>query len=229
MIKTKSLLAELEFEKEKASLSEELKKYKIEEEKRKTEIAINKAQEISAVEKEEGELTHRLIFEQEKNKGILSEKAEENRSVLSEKVQVRLGKEMTAEIKRNEDEQKSEMVLSAEKRKKIVEFRSILTELEQSIIRAQSSAHVDIFKAVQPDLIKAIEGLGDKTVLAELASNLPQAGGALGFLTGVGGLKALKSLVEGTKLEEVINALSTTSRELAVKSIKDDKFKDKEE
>lgn len=46
-------------------------------------------------------------------------------------------------------------------------------------------------EAISPALVKAIEGLGEHTLAASLANNLPKADGQLGALLGISGYENL--------------------------------------
>lgn len=92
-----------------------------------------------------------------------------------------------------------------------LEFQSKVAELEQLIIAAGAEADVKRLTAIQPDFIRAIEGLGDKQALAELAHHLPSATGELGFLLGQGGIAGLAKMLDGTPLSAALRSLKNYS------------------
>jgi len=124
--------------------------------------------------------------------------------------------EAVAEVTRGitESDRRSQMNLNAESRTKVLEFREKLAGIEMNLLEAAASTDVNRLNAVQPKLVEAIKGLGDKQVLAELAKNLPEAGGALGLLTGLGGINGLKKMVEGTAIERALQSLTATSADV---------------
>jgi hypothetical protein len=94
-----------------------------------------------------------------------------------------------------------------------IEFQSKVAELERLLITAGSEADVKRLTAIQPEFIKAIEGLGDKQALAELAHHLPSATGELGFLLGQGGIAGLAKMLDGTPFSKALKGLTDYSSE----------------
>jgi hypothetical protein len=90
-----------------------------------------------------------------------------------------------------------------------LEYQGKVAEVERSLIAAGAEADVKRLAAIQPDLIRAIEGLGDKQALAELAHHLPSATGELGFLLGQGGMAGLIKMLDGTPLSKALKGLKS--------------------
>lgn len=122
-----------------------------------------------------------------------------------------------AEISRGvkEANEKSALEIEEAKRKALVAFRNALAEIQVNLTKAGADADVARLNAIEPKLVEAIEGLGNKELAMSLAEHLPKAGGALGFLTGMGGLTALKSMVKGTVLEKGLDALLADEASIA--------------
>lgn len=77
-------------------------------------------------------------------------------------------------------------------------------EIFKGKLAAVANADVERFKAIQPGLVEAIQGLGDNQLAAALAEHLPQAGGGLANLLGIGGMEALKQMVSGTPMAQAL-------------------------
>ncbi|MFA6593892.1 MAG: hypothetical protein WCT16_01415 [Candidatus Buchananbacteria bacterium] len=90
----------------------------------------------------------------------------------------------------------------------LVEFRKALAEIDSLITKETANADKTRLEAIQPKLVEALQALGDKQLATALAEHLPEAGGSLGLLTGLGGIEAVKKLVKGTRLENIMDALS---------------------
>lgn len=118
------------------------------------------------------------------------------------------------ELARAKSAAKQEAELSDEKRKSLIVFREKLANIEKDVIAIGAKADVDRLHAIQPKLVEALEGLGNKELATALAEHLPQAGGAMGFLLGHKGLDALKAMVPGTILETALNSLSLTDKKV---------------
>ena len=116
---------------------------------------------------------------------------------------------------RTEADKRSAMLLEDERRENIITFREALAQIQVDLVDAAARADGNRLEAIQPRLVEAIEGLGNKELAKALAENLPRAGGALGFLLGQGGLTALKGMVKGTVFEAGINALTSTEDDVA--------------
>jgi hypothetical protein len=97
--------------------------------------------------------------------------------------------------------------IRAAKDELVTKFKQAVAEIQKGLTTVEAEAMEKQLKAIQPTLIAAIEGLGDKQVLAELAKNLPEAGGALGFLTGLGGVAGFKALLKGVGLDKVLDQI----------------------
>lgn len=108
---------------------------------------------------------------------------------------------------RESDRLDAELDLSVKdaRRKSVAQFREALVVLQKDLLAAAAAADEVRFKAVQSKLIAAIEGLGDKQVLASLAEHLPAASGSMQMV--LGGVAGLRSMVEGTPIARAFNFL----------------------
>jgi len=102
----------------------------------------------------------------------------------------------------------AELDRTKEKNILLVEFRKALAGIDNLITKETADADKTRLEAIQPKLVEALQALGDKQLATALAEHLPEAGGSLGLLTGLGGIEAVKKLVEGTRLESIMDALS---------------------
>lgn len=131
----------------------------------------------------------------------------ENEASLSE-MDVELNDKLAAkrrdQIKLNEA---LELLTIENKSKQQIEEQGKLVDLEKLLIEAKSAAEVDKFKAIQPELIAALEGLGNKQVLQQLAQSIPAATGELGYLLDAGGFAGLFKMVEGSPLADTLKSL----------------------
>jgi major vault protein len=173
-------------------------------------IAIENAQRAAETIKATSNFTH----EQTLHQNSLNHAAAMHREALKaeemDAAQARLDEEALRTRKRGEKDHALDLAHVRQRRKATVDFRNALLEIQKAVIAAQGKVDVDRLNAIQPKLVEAIEGLGNKQALAVLAENLPEAGGQFGFLTQTGGMAALKFLVKGTRLEKAIDALNDT-------------------
>jgi hypothetical protein len=133
---------------------------------------------------------------------------------LSEKQTAADDKLATLQRVRDEADAASKLKIKDELRTKVVDFRKAIAEIQKDLTGADADAIATKLEAVQPQLIAAIDSLGDKQALAALAEHLPEATGELGFLLGQGGLAGLQKLVEGTPFGKAIEALGVTSNQV---------------
>lgn len=123
--------------------------------------------------------------------------------------QSRLDQINSATIARRNVLHNLEIRLDGEKKKLSVSFWESIAGVRAGILDKETSSLVARLEAIQPGLIEAIDGLGDKQVLTELAKSLPQSTGELGILLGgLGGLKSVATLFAGTEIERAIHKLS---------------------
>ncbi|MCX6745159.1 MAG: hypothetical protein NTX82_06570 [Candidatus Parcubacteria bacterium] len=108
----------------------------------------------------------------------------------------------------HEKDTRSQMALKAEDDAKLVEFSKALADIQAALYTSEAEADAKRIAALQEKLVEAIEGLGNKQVLAELAQHLPGATGTLGLLLGKGGLDAIEGMCGGTKLIDAIHNLT---------------------
>jgi len=196
----------------------QMAKIKTDKAKRDKETSVVIAGQQYEVDKTKENLKHSLGEIVQKNIAALAMIAEQDAGKRADLMRVR-----------TEADKRSSVSLKDEERMKIVEFRKALADIQIDIIDATSQADVDRLQAIEPQLIKAIEGLGNKELATALAENLPKAGGALGFLLGHGGLSALKGMVKGTIFEAGINALNDSETGILNKAENIEKPKDEEE
>jgi hypothetical protein len=64
------------------------------------------------------------------------------------------------------------------------------------------------FKAIQPDLIAALEASGNKGLATALAEHIPQAGGGIGMILGKQLLDNIIGMVKGTSMESALNSIA---------------------
>jgi hypothetical protein len=100
----------------------------------------------------------------------------------------------------------------AEKNQQLVDFRARLVAVDRDLLRATAEADVSRLAAVQPALIKAIEGLGDRQALAELTRHLPAATGSVTLLQS--GFNGLVGLLKDLNVEDLLRAAKKTARAL---------------
>jgi len=146
---------------------------------------------------------------------ILKTKKSDNTSAL--RIAAEKLNDVVAEFTRNRQlaSEKTDQQIEADANKVVLEFRTALAEIQKALTASMADADVNRLKAIQPGLVEAIEGLGDKQLATSLSEHLPQAAGSLGLLLGQGGITALKEMVKGTPIEEAIDALSDTSANVA--------------
>lgn len=109
--------------------------------------------------------------------------------------------------------------ITERRRTAAMKFLSSKQAIEESLLKTQGTVAVDMFRAIEPKLIEAIEGHGKQVMLAEFAKNLPEAGGALGILLQGGGLAGFKALTENLGFEKVFDALNKSVTDLDEKSV----------
>lgn len=81
--------------------------------------------------------------------------------------------------------------------------RGALSELEIALIRAQSAATVAERQAIQPGLVEALTGLGDKVLLSEVAQNM----NLVSLFKGKDVASLFSDILGGTKLGRTIEGL----------------------
>lgn len=92
-------------------------------------------------------------------------------------------------------------------RKKAEDKRKIDRVKEQSEIITK--AHEKRMAAISPDLVAAINSLGDKQLAQALVENLPKATGDSGAIFGIGALKNVIQMVAGTKMEKTLRDIAS--------------------
>jgi hypothetical protein len=92
-------------------------------------------------------------------------------------------------------------------RKKAEDDRRLDRVKQQSAIFTE--AHEKRMAAIKPDLIAAINNLGDKQLAQALVENLPKATGDVGPIFGIGALKNVIQMVAGTKMEKTLRDVSS--------------------
>lgn len=89
---------------------------------------------------------------------------------------------------------------------------SALVDIEIRKIAKAADADVARLAALQPKLVEAITGAANAQLAGEVARHLPEAsGGILGPILGAGGAKALRQFLQGTPMEQALNALESSS------------------
>jgi len=82
-------------------------------------------------------------------------------------------------------------------------------EEDQRRTEIVTKSFVDKFRAIQPDLIAALQAAGKMQLATEFCKSLPQSPAGLHNLFGGGGLEQLKKLVKGSVIEKGFNELMT--------------------
>jgi major vault protein len=171
-----------------------------------------RAQALSTNRLEEEKVERAQASEQQKAEfdATIKKATEEATSLLAEITRQRQANDAAAQLAMDED-----------RRRALVGFKSRLATIEQELLTAHAKADADRFSAVQPGLIEAIHGLGDKQVLAELASNLPTATGELGYLLNAGGFAGLIKMLEGSNLGKTLSNIGQSLGQMEAKVEKD--------
>ena len=174
-------------------------------------LTVSKSLEAAQKEKQL-EVTKRIVAAE---KQIIDEDA----SVSNKKLEIeKTRQEKSANLTKAELDRKEKYQVTLDKISK-AELARKAAESEQEIDamrdrkQIEVNAFVDQFKAVQPDLVAAIQNASRMGTLDTLAKHLPQATGGLGFLLGKGGMAALQQMVKGNPvLEDALNQLSSTDK-----------------
>jgi len=164
--------------------------------KRNEELTLAKAESDNKVKETTAELGHKIDM-------LLAEKGAELATKQDEE------KTRTAGVQREitEADTRLQNNLKNQGRIQVAAFRKLLAKIAADLAKAEAEADATRISALQEKLVEAIEGLGNKEVLAELARNLPEATGSLGLLLGKGGVQALSELLKGKPLKDAINPL----------------------
>ena len=189
--------AELASEEKRAKIAEKMAEIAKNNSQRERELSIKRAEDKKAVDEYIKNINHELT---------LLEKTFE--AEISKVVQEIADKEAEALRERNAADLRMALSLLAKKRANVVNFRKAITHLQNIAVEVKANADEKRLLAIQPKLIEALQDGVDKKLMAELASNLPQATGALGLFLGQGGINALKSMVKDTRFERAIDALN---------------------
>lgn len=92
-------------------------------------------------------------------------------------------------------------------RKKAADERRLESAKKQAEIL--TTAHEKQMAAITPDLVAAINNLGDKQLAQALVENLPKATGECGPIFGIGALKNLVQMVAGTNVGKALNEIAS--------------------
>lgn len=92
-------------------------------------------------------------------------------------------------------------------RKKAEDERRLDRVQKQTTILTE--AHKERMAAITPNLIAAINNLGDNELAKALVDNLPRATGDAGAIFGIGALKNVIQMVAGTKMEKTLRDVSS--------------------
>ncbi|MFA6042410.1 MAG: hypothetical protein WC786_01865 [Patescibacteria group bacterium] len=167
---------------------------------RKSELGLKQNEVDHNIAKDKAEKMHEVALLARNNEdAVLDQKADKQRE----------RDKKAADQKRDQlksDEELQEEIVEGKNALR-VKLEQELASIQKDLVGAGADAVAKQFGAIQTGLIEALEGLGDKQVLAALAEHLPEAGGALGFLLGQGGLESIKSMIAGTPLAQVIEKL----------------------
>ncbi|MCK5320331.1 hypothetical protein KAJ61_03005 [Candidatus Parcubacteria bacterium] len=192
----------LDSEKKRAKIEEEMAELNKNNSERDRKVSIKRIEDSKAVDEYIYNMDHKLSMLE---KGFEAE--------ISKIVQKIANEEAEALRERDAADQRTVLTLLAKKRANVVGFRKALNRLHRLTVDTESAADEKRLLAIQPKLIEALQDGVDKKLMAELASNLPQATGTLGLLLGKGGIDAVKGIVKGTRFESAINALCVDSED----------------
>ncbi len=120
-----------------------------------------------------------------------------------------------------EADSQSQLELDGERNEAAAGFRKRLTEIECELLAAYAKADVDRANAVQPQLVEAISGLGDKQVLTALAENLPPSTGELGMALGIGGFTGILQMLSRSSLAAALEQVGQSVQTLEAKNAAD--------
>jgi len=178
-------------------------------------LAIANAKRDADTAKEKADAAHETALH---NLGLEHEASQEQQKNYWDEMaetQKRKDEEALLTRKRKSKNHALELGLAKSRRKALVDFRASLAEIQKAMIASEGKVDVERLNAIQPQLIKAIEGLGDNVFLSELAKGLPQAAGSgFNFLMEGGGIAALKHMLKNTKFERKFDALGVSEGEL---------------
>ena len=82
-------------------------------------------------------------------------------------------------------------------------------EFEKNRLEILTTAFERKFKAIQPNLISALEASGNKQLATAFAEHIPQAGGGIGLLLGKTLMENIIGMVKGTSFESTLKSLTT--------------------
>jgi major vault protein len=117
----------------------------------------------------------------------------------------------TEAMKHNFEVEKAKVqsILAAEELTRESNAKGVEVSVMKEKIKIQTEALVSQMNAISPDLIAAINSLGDKQLATALAENLPKATGTAGYLFGNGGIEGLLKMVAGTPLEASLKEITS--------------------
>jgi major vault protein len=150
-------------------------------------------------------LTRQTLDEQ----NITQQKKIENEKILTEKIIV------TEKIKKAYDVEsaKNQSTIATEELSREIAKKNLEVSVMRDKIGIQTDAAIKQMNSITPDLIAAINSLGDKQLATALAENLPKATGTQGLLFGTGGMDGLLKMVAGTPIEETIKGMISKRNE----------------
>jgi major vault protein len=191
---------ELESERRRNVIDAELAAIRQAQIERQRDLELARIQSAHLQEAKRQELDHTLRLRKEEDAVALAVLAERGHNGAAELARTRKAADDRLRI-----------TLQDEERRQVLAHRQTVAQIKQGLIDAMAKADVSRLQAIEPPLIKAIEGLGDKQLATALAEHLPQATGALGLLLGQGGIAALKRLAEGTPMADALDILTESS------------------
>jgi len=201
-ITDKTALSMLESEKLRAQIAQEKHDLALEEIERKKKQDLTTYAAAHVTESTRIKLAH--------ERDMITE--ESNKALSDLQLKTRLEQEQQeAEAEREADQARAELDNTILKTRNETQLAldNALAEIEKALVKENAAAVVSQLGAIQPGLIEAIEGLGDKQILSSLSEHLPEAGGTLGFLLSQGGLEAVKAMIAGTRLAKTLETLQS--------------------
>lgn len=156
-----------------------------------TELDVTK--KLEAIKREKtGEVTKTFMKQQESQDSVDAAKRESDKARMKFDAEKQIHEDDIAESLRAQ--------LAADKEIEVLDLESRAAVITKAIVERN--------KAISPQLIEAINTLGDKKLAGELAAALPKATGTNGFMFGAGGFKGLLDMVQGTPFEKTLKQLT---------------------
>ena len=166
-------------------------------------IEVDKIERKAASSTKQREVDAAISKLEAEKAGELKEFQEELASTLAEIVRERDDSNATAKLDREKAAQ-AQLVLHA----------TAMSEVQKAVVAFIVEGDVKRLEALNPRLVAALEGLGDKQVLATIAENLPEGGDTMATALGLGGFGLIRQLVAGTAFADRLDKLGGARSDL---------------